>query len=78
MERDLLLRIVYIKRQKWPEVHLGHLYLRPSHLTMWVLTLDKVSAFLKSFGRLFHITTDKYLIEFKPKRVVLTLGMTKS
>ena len=65
MERDLFMRIDFFNHQKWPEVHLGHLHLRPSHLRMWVLNLDKVSAFLKSFGRLFHISADK--IEFKPK-----------
>ena len=42
------------------------------HLHIVVLNKSKSQMYLKSFGRLFHITDSKYLIELAPKNCVYT------
>ena len=44
------------------------------HLRIVVLNKSKSQIFLKSFGRLFHITDPKYLMELAPQKIVFIPG----
>ena len=68
----------HIKPTPMYSSHNLHVQLSGFHTVVFDLKTDRVSEFLISYGREFHMTDQKYLNGFFPLRTLFTNGITRS